>query len=144
MECRIKALLRRARLPFEDQTPFSTETGEVVAACGRKREGVTVVDFLVGHGIGLGKHIRDFAVVSVKTSSKERFAEDAGVLALGPARCYMVALHDPPSADRYERDQPVRTRIVTDNPNNTDRRRHKLTIAGMIAELTAFVAPSRP
>ena len=138
-EDRLEALLNRAGIPFRSQVPVCRKTG-VIADLGKCGRDLNFVDILVGRGIGKGKHIRDFALVSAKTSARNRFEEDERMIALGPARCYMVALNSPPNAERHERDLPVRTRIVTDHPNKSDTRSHKLTTADMIAELKAFVA----
>ena len=142
-ENQIEELLIRGGIPFRSQVPVSRKSGVIAdIRPGRRGKNLNYIDFVVGNGITKGKHIRNFGMLSVKTTARERFGEDDQMLMLGPARCYLVVLKNPPAPERYENNASVRTRIVTDHPNKRDSRQHKLTMSDMIAEIVSFVSTS--
>lgn len=99
LEKLVETALREANIAFQAQVPIDAN-GYIVEHRGR-RTGLTIPDIVIGTPI-VGTHIRDYIVLSLKTSSRERAKQDEWTRKHAPSCFYYATLtNDYPDPDVF-------------------------------------------
>jgi hypothetical protein len=124
--------LTKAEIPYSRQV--SVNDKGVLVAIGHAVKGCHCADIVVGSNIRIGARISDFGVVSLKTTCRERWTQDAWTKIHPPRFYYLTtASRDYPDNDMF-RESDTR-KIVSSTPKRRDGRSFKLGFEDLIPEL---------
>jgi len=139
-EDNIKLILDDHGIEYKSQVDIDNE-GYIVGF--EKNNKVTKchhrVDFVVGEALdmSIGKSIRDYSVLSCKTTCRERWKQDTWTLSHIPKRYYLlVASDDYPVPTKFE-ESCVR-KIITCCPKRNDSRQFKYGYSELVKDLTKY------
>jgi hypothetical protein len=133
-EVAIEQALTQVQIPFKRQVSIDT-FGNIVRIDGRKR-GCSCIDIVIGD-VKVGIHIKNFGVVSVKNSCRERWKQDDWSKVCIPKFYFLVtSARDYPDNDNFK-ESTIR-KIFTSNPKNVDMRNYKLNIDDLIPQIKLY------
>lgn len=114
-------ILTEKGIPFSRQVPIDTEGNITLTTRSRLHH---VLDIVVGNVVN-GENIRNYSVVSCKTTCRERWTQDEKWSLTNPPKVYVLATlsDDYPKTDRFA--ESDRRYIVTCNPRIRDDRIYK-------------------
>jgi arsenate reductase-like glutaredoxin family protein len=108
--------------------------GLIVGFNEKKRKCYHIIDFVVGEDIEVGKSIKEYKVISCKTTCRERWTQDEWSYKLIPKLYILLTIsNDYPSSDRFEENS--KRKIITCLPKKKDDRIFKLNFENLIDEL---------
>jgi hypothetical protein len=134
-ENHIEGLLRDAGIPFQAQVHLDSN-GIIVEG---RSDGDTIPDIVFGNPV-VGTHISGYAVMSLKTTSRERAKLDTAWTHKHPPKLFLYATmeDDYPSPNTFE-EGPTR-KLVCATPKKRDTRAFKLGFEHLVAEVHAALA----
>jgi len=137
LETMVRELLVEHAIPFQAQVPI--DSAERVMPSGTAFKSCrNLIDFVVGD-VHEGVSIGDLAVVSCKTTCRERWQQDGHIHA---KQFYLVTLaSDFPSSEDFN--ESATRKIVSSMTKRTDNRAYKCTFDTLIHELKEFCAPPK-
>ena len=128
--------LTEASVPYSRQV--SVNDAGMIVAIGHVVKGCHCADIVVGTNIRVGAPISEFGVVSLKTTCRERWTQDAWTKIYPPRFYYLTtASRDYPDNTMF-RESETR-KIVTSTPKRRDGRSFKLGFEDLIPELKKFL-----
>lgn len=118
-------------ISFRRQIPINRDG----CICTRN-ESISIIDFVIGTDVLIGKHIREFVVLSVKKSCRERWLQDEWTFTNEPKKYILFTLsNDYPDPVLRFRESKKRL-IITLQSKKHDRRVYKLSPNDLLSELT--------
>lgn len=132
----IENQLRVNGIPFVSQVAIN-KTGIIIGTGTTVENHAHTLDILVGaDSIDLikGKHIKDYTVISCKTTVRERWNQDEWTFEHKPKLYILCTLSsDYPNPEKFQ-EGPTR-KIATDNPKKKDGRKYKLNLEDLLNEV---------
>jgi hypothetical protein len=134
-EGHIENLLREAGIPFKAQVHLDAN-GFITEG---RNDGDTIPDIVFGNP-AVGTHISSYAVMSLKTTSRERAKLDTAWTYKHPPKLFLYATleDDYPSPKTFD-EGPTR-KLVCATPKARDARQFKLGFEHLVAEIQAALA----
>jgi len=134
-EAHIENLLREAGIPFKAQVHVDAR-GVIVEG---RNDGDTIPDIVFGNPV-VGTHISQYAVMSLKTTSRERAKLDTAWTYKHPPKLFLYATmeDDYPSPKTFD-EGPTR-KLICATPKARDARQFKLGFEHLVAEVQAALA----
>lgn len=132
----IENQLRVNSIPFVSQVAID-KTGIIIGTGTTIKNHAHTLDILVGaESIDLirGKHVKNYTVISCKTTIRERWNQDEWTFEHKPKLYILCTLScDYPNSEKFQ-EGPTR-KIATYNPNKKDDRKYKLDLEDLINEV---------
>ena len=130
----VKEFLDRTGVDYRSQVSIDKQ-GIIFGFNQRKSKCYHNLDFVVGKDIAVDRNIRDFTVLSCKTTCRERWTQDNWTYQIPPRKYILITLSDDyPSSMRF-REGEYR-KIVTCNPKVKDDRNYKLGFEDIFSEIS--------
>lgn len=123
--------LTKAGVPFKRQVPIDKD-----GIIQRSKKGMKVID-IVFEDPEPGDHISDYAVMSLKTSTRERASEDDWTLVHTPILYLFASLSaDYPDPEKFQESE--NRKLVCAVPRSNDTRLYKLNFEDIIHEIRSL------
>ena len=130
LEKSISDLLSSHHIAFKEQVAINSN-GIIIET---KANSMCVIDFVLGHNISPGKNIKDFIVISSKTSCRERWNQDNWTLTYSPTKYFLVTLYDDyPQPEKFGESNT--RKLVTEKAKKTDKRKFKLNFDDLVKDI---------
>jgi len=106
----------------------------IIVGFNERKKCYHIIDFVIGEGIEIGKSIKEYKVISCKTTCRERWTQDNWSYKLIPKLYILLTIsNDYPSSVRFE--ESSKRKIITCIPKKKDDRKFKLNFENLIDEL---------
>ena len=136
LESLLRQMLVSENIPFQEQVTINQE-GNIVDSSEKRRPCYHILDFVIGEQIIPGRNIREYTVLSCKTTCRERWTQDNWTLRFPPQQYFLITTsNDYPNSERFH-ESGVR-KMITCNPKRYDERIYKLNFQDLISELTQY------
>jgi hypothetical protein len=138
----IENQLRINDIPFVPQVAID-KNGIIIGTGTTIENHAHTLDILVGANSVdsiKGKYIKDYIVISCKTTVRERWNQDEWTFEHKPKLYILCTLSsDYPNSEKF-RESPSR-KIATDNPRKRDERKYKLQLEDILDEIISNLYP---
>ena len=126
-------VLDKNNIPYKKQVTIN-KSGIIVGLNKKKGKCYHIIDFVIGKDIEVGKSIRDYKVISCKTTCRERWTQDDWSYTFAPNLYILLTISDDyPPTERFRED--TKRKIITCLPKKNDDRLFKLNFENLIDEL---------
>ncbi len=130
----IKDFLDSEDLKYKTQVTIDKE-GIIVGFNHKKNRCYHNLDFVVGEDISVDRSIRDFKVLSCKTTCRERWTQDDWSHQIPPSKYILITTsNDYPSSKRFRESE--NRKIITCKPKKRDDRIYKLGFEDLLGEIS--------
>ena len=125
-------VLDKNKIPYKKQVTIN-KSG-IIVGFNKKGKCYHIIDFVIGEDIEVGKSIREYKVVSCKTTCRERWTQDDWSYTFAPKLYILLTISDDyPPSQRFRED--TKRKIITCLPKKKDDRLFKLNFENLIDEL---------
>ena len=126
-------VLDKNNIPYKKQVTIN-KSGIIVGLNKKKGKCYHIIDFVIGKDIEVGKSIRDYKVISCKTTCRERWTQDDWSYTFAPNLYILLTISDDyPPTERFRED--TKRKIITCLPKKNDDRLFKLNFENLVNEL---------
>ena len=126
-------VLDKNNISYKKQVTIN-KSGIIVGFNEKKGKCYHIIDFVIGENIEVGKSIREYKVVSCKTTCRERWTQDDWSYTFAPKLYILLTISDDyPPSQRFRED--TKRKIITCLPKKKDDRLFKLNFENLIDEL---------
>lgn len=116
------------------RTQVTIDKNGVIIGFHMKKTCSHIIDIVIGDNIEIGKSVKDFIVVSCKTTCRERWTQDEWTLSFPPKKYILVTCSsDYPSSMRFQ-ESSIRM-ICTCKPKKKDDRIYKVSFDDLLDEV---------
>lgn len=133
LEMIVKDILKTNHIVFNEQVEID-KNGVIIGIGKKTKKCFHIIDFVIGD-IKLKDNIRDYIVLSCKTTCRERWTQDNWSFNLQPMKYILITISDdyPPSS-RFRENE--RRKIMTLKNKKIDDRMYKLSFNNLVEELS--------
>lgn len=129
-------ILDKNNIQYKKQVTIDTN-GIIIGFNIKKGKCYHIIDFVIGNNIEIGKSIKNFIVISCKTTCRERWTQDDWSYSLEPKLYILLTIsNDYPPSTRFK--ESVQRKIITCLPKKKDDRKYKLNFENLINEIRLF------
>ena len=136
LESLIREMLMSENISFQEQVIIN-QSGNIVDSSEKRKPCYHMIDFVIGDEIRPGTNIQEYAVLSCKTTCRERWTQDNWTLRFPPRKYILITTsNDYPNHERFQ--EGCSRKIITCKPKRNDDRVCKLEFRDLLSELDSF------
>lgn len=136
LETELAQYLNYCQIPFRQQVCIDAN-GMMIGFGNRKTNSTHIIDFVIGENILLGESIINYAVISCKTTCRERWTQDDWTFTFKPKKYILLTTsNDYPSSSKFR--ESLNRKIITCCSKKRDDREYKLNFQDLINEINFY------